>query len=183
MAIGRDGWTYWHVSEGLDVRVKVAPSGGRLVLGGVFVEATGRAATRKRVSGVTVRGLALGRLEDVLNTPENFELAVRAIASDRAIDYSPAGCPAGDAYKRSARLPLRSARGHDLAIKDSRRRGGDEEEFLREVARAYSTAVLHTDRPVALLARSNEVSIATLHRWLAQARAHGHLAPSSRGNG
>lgn len=63
----------------------------------------------------------------------------------------------------------------------SRPDGTDPEGFSRRVADAYNEAVLVTSYPAVALAEEAGVPVATVHRWVRDARRLGLLPPARRG--
>jgi hypothetical protein len=190
LAIGRDGWLYWYLPYFHDVRVRVTPAlgGRRLVISAVALEAylEGSPAepvllpgSGKAISSADLRDLPIGRLEAIINVPENAAEVLDGLTSRRLPDYSPR-CPLGRAYERAEALPLRPADGSlVLPIPPGRSHG---EDFYAGVASAYSTATVFSDRPIIAVAEANAVPVATVNRWVREARRLGMLAPTRRGH-
>lgn len=65
----------------------------------------------------------------------------------------------------------------DSRPKLTRPTGDDPDEFYGLVARAYREAAAQTARPAPLLADEAGVPVATVRRWIAEARRRGHLPP------
>ena len=60
--------------------------------------------------------------------------------------------------------------------------GTDPEKFYRRVAEEYSVLVGGTSRPAKVLADEANVPVATVHRWIHEARRRGTAAPSAQGS-
>lgn len=59
--------------------------------------------------------------------------------------------------------------------------GSDPDGFSRQVALAYTHAVLATSAPAKVLAEEAGVPVTTVHRWIRDARLRGHLPPARKG--
>lgn len=59
--------------------------------------------------------------------------------------------------------------------------GTDPDRFYQQVAAAYNQAVLRTSAPAVQLAEEAAVPVATVRRWIAEARRRGFLAPARKG--
>lgn len=59
--------------------------------------------------------------------------------------------------------------------------GTNPEAFYRQVAQAYSEAVVTTSKPAKVLADEAGVPVGTVHRWIREARRRGCLPPARQG--
>lgn len=59
--------------------------------------------------------------------------------------------------------------------------GSDPEAFYRQVAKAYDDVVRKTAAPAKVLANEAGVPVATVHRWIHEARRRGYLPPARKG--
>ncbi|MEU4235110.1 hypothetical protein AB0F17_63490 [Nonomuraea sp. NPDC026600] len=59
--------------------------------------------------------------------------------------------------------------------------GSDPDTFYQEVAQAYRSAAMESQRPAAVLAEEAGVPVTTVHRWIREARRRGSLPPGRKG--
>lgn len=59
--------------------------------------------------------------------------------------------------------------------------GTNPERFYKQVAEAYSEAVLATSKPAKVMAEEAGVPVGTVHRWIREARRRGYLPPARQG--
>ncbi len=172
---------FWNLSPFIhDVRLRVRDDpGGRLVIYKLAVEAYDSLIGPGSIAPTTLRDVALGRVEGLINSPA-WSSAVRASieCADSGPDFSPEGCPPELAQRRAEALPLRhQPQSYRIEVPDERVRGDD---FYRQVADVYSTAYQVTKRPAVEIAEASGVAVTTVHRWLKEARRRGVLAPARR---
>lgn len=188
---GRPGWV--EVTEpNLDARawINVAEEGGRYRIRAMLVGG-------RQLDTAIMRQIPLSRVESLLNQPgvgagicsaaavagavadrvgpdlrtytdefADIELALTTLLA--APPLGPALPPDGVAEER---VPLQ------------RPTGSDPEGFYRQVANAYSALIRleGTARPAKVLAAEAGVPVATVHRWIHEARRRGFLPPARQG--
>jgi hypothetical protein len=171
---GEPGWVEVGVRELLPSRLLVRVVATLLING-------------EAVNAATLRTIPVSRIEAMLNQHgigerlatdqapgsqwqsswrEEFEQINHAL--DRYLsDSSPPSSPPAGA--EPAREPL------------SRPDGSDPEGFYRRVAETYSAIVQHTSRPAKVMAEEAGVPVASVHRWIFEARRRGLLPPARQG--
>lgn len=173
MALHENGWkTIGGPPQGADgAHVRYArDESGRWVITDVYVHGPG-------LTGETLRGLSLARIEAMQNGP-------------KAVD--PGSADDGDLTLGELRR-----RGAEVTEHEKRRRkkldgvvtrgglsrpdGRDPDEFYSEVATAYRQYAEASKSPAAAMAQEAEVPVKTVHRWISEARRRGHLPPGRRG--
>jgi transposase len=60
-------------------------------------------------------------------------------------------------------------------------KGTKPDRFYKEAAELYAELATQSRRPAADLAERSGVSVASVHRWIAEARRRGYLPPAERG--
>lgn len=170
----------WARVNGLDdtpgepvVYVHTFPWEGRRVISRVVVSTN----PWEPITSATLKSLPIGWIESMVNTPE----ALAALAEQD--DADPKNDPTGMALHELGALFLFKEPPYAMeeTPKLSRPDGTDPESFYRQVAEAYVIAVRRSNKPAADLADQAGVPVATVHRWIAEARRRGHLAPARKG--
>jgi hypothetical protein len=171
LPIGRGGWLAYadgSVPEWVYVRVQENEQ-GRLVI-------TELQLARGRVDSATLRALPLGRIE-VLANAAPFAQEIRAKLEDTprpgVEPQSPEPRPPWESRKIISPTPHLP----HLAVP----KGTKPDRFYKEAAELYAELATHSRRPAADLAERSGISVASVHRWIAEARRRGYLPPAERG--
>jgi hypothetical protein len=145
-----------YVDESLEASIRAHDDGGRLVIAELTVKGD-------RVTGRLLSQLPLGRIEEILNSPQAAAL-LRAESQGRVT--------AGDLVAPSEEPGLRNP---TLVVPAGR---SYPDQFYVDVAASYGWHALQTRKPAVAIAEEVGVPTTTVHRWLKEARARGLLAPS-----
>lgn len=130
----------------------------------------------ERVSGELLRDMPLGRIETVIN----------AMLRDGSCSPSESDRLTNSLHVELTRLrsalPQRQddEPGHPRARLQRPPAAGGGEEFYAQVAAAYLETLERTRAVAPALAAEAEVPVATVHRWILEARRRGFLPPSGR---
>ncbi len=156
-----DGWLrYRHPDVPLNVYVRPVELPDRLVIGEL------RVADDKGVSAGALKLLRLAPIEAALNREGVRQIAQAAISGDGAAKI----LPRATVIKKS----------YDLRIKPGP--GGKyPDRFYREVAGFYMARLEEGNNPAPELAEATGKPIATVRRWVAEARVRGYLPKGRRG--
>ncbi|MBQ1060043.1 hypothetical protein [Micromonospora sp. C41] len=129
------------------------------------------------VTAATLKSIPVGWIESAINAPEALawlaERDVEKLQDDPTI-------VALQERKREYFEQLRPFVAEEMP-KLTRPDGTNPEGFYRLVAAAYVSAVASSGKPAAVIAESSEVPVATVHRWIAEARRRGFLPPARKG--
>jgi hypothetical protein len=171
LPIGRGGWLAYadaSVPDWVYVRVQENEQ-GRLVITELYL-------ARGRVDSATLRALPLGRIE-VLANAAPFAQEIRAKLEDvprpGVEPQSPGPRPPWEPRKIISPTP------HLLHLAVPK--GTKPDKFYKEAAELYAELAKDSRRPAADLAERSGVSVASVHRWIAEARRRGYLPRAERG--
>lgn len=204
LTVGNRGWVCYRASDLDDpiwVRL-VEAEDGRLVVADLFVPFEAPPTVR-HLRHVAER---VGRAETLANGPEVRDMirdGMRVLGPDlrTAVSYfaSSFGARAEDHWVRRMFLaqvegsdeprpepkptpakpePIRESNGLELVRPESK---PYPEAFWRDVAETYFRASTFSERPAAEIAEASGLPVRTVHRWVAEARKRGHLAPTRPG--
>lgn len=154
------GWVYARVQEN---------EHGRLVITELHL-------TRERVDSAALRELPLGRIEALANSSpiaEDIRAKLDAPPRPGVEPLSPESRSRWESRKIISPTPHLP----HLAVP----KGTKPDRFYKEAADLYAELALHSRRPAADLAERSGVSVASVHRWIAEARRRGYLPPAERG--
>lgn len=172
---GTGGWAFWHLRDGLDVRVRIRDHGGELVPEAVLVR-----ATSSSVTGTDLRSIPLGRLEAALRQPQIRQAIAATTADSKAPDLSPSGMSTDaarhEAMGATAPEPVLSAESLRIDIPKGKR--GDD--FYTQVGLVVSLAAVTSPRPLADVAEANGVPLTTVRRWIKERRRREQQAAERR---
>jgi hypothetical protein len=171
LATGNGGWVgFANADEPEWVYVRVQENEhGRLVISELHL-------VRDRVDSATLRELPLGRIEALANSP--------AIAEDIRAKLHQAPRPGIEPLSPETRARWESRRiisptPHLLHLAVPK--GTKPDKFYKEAAELYVQLAKDSRRPAADLAERSGVSVASMHRWIAEARRRGYLPPAEPG--
>lgn len=147
---------------------------GRRVITELVIRST------EHIDSVALKGLPIGWIEGVLNTPQAHEKLSAADGTDdrlglvlTELDLVTAEMTAKPASSLAApgvpREPLQ------------RPDGSDPDMFYRQVAEAYMDILRRTSAIAPVIAKEADVPVGTARRWIQEARRRGFLAPARRG--
>lgn len=179
--VGRDGWSAWVKPGGHDVRVQVVEMRDRLVVGAVFIASpAGADGTLDRaISASDLRDIQLGRLENILNTPDIGQAVRNALSAELTLD--PCSATFAEASRRSSAVAvLAEPESLKLEVPMTFDKG---DEFYRRVAIVYARAAMTSNRPAVAIAEANAVEKTQVHRWLKEARRRGVVPQTRRSPG
>lgn len=136
--------------------------------------------SKDRVDSAALKGLPVGWLEGVINIAENARaLAAEADDANRLslaltevellVDVMAQKTVPTEKVGRGRRAPLQRPDGLDPNF------------FYRQVAEAYTDTLRRTSSIAPALAEEAGVPVATVRRWIQEARRRGFLAPARRG--
>lgn len=134
---------------------------------------TGLVVLGEHVDTAVMKDISVARVEAILNHPDLVE-------HQQDSDEQPIANALGALMERTevgAESRQLFAKREPLTRPD----GSDPDGFYRQVATAYNSAVLTTAAPAPLLAEEAGVPVATVHRWISEARRRGFLAPARKG--
>lgn len=161
----RCAWLALPAPDGQEAQVTVRldrDEHGRWTVAALYVEG--------QVTGELLRAIPVARIEAAANLPTA---------------NLPAGPPPGGEVTlgqvRSWATAIDPARLDRPREPLQRPDGSDPEGFYRRVADAYRMAATSSHRPAALLAEEAGVPVATVHRWVAEARRRQLLPPGRKG--
>lgn len=169
LAIGMDGWLAFaddSIPDWVYVRVRENEH-GRLVITEVYL-------ARERVDSAALRSVPLGRIEAEANM----------LASDIRAKLKEAPRPGIEPLSPEPRARWQPRKNisptphlkHLVVPK-----GTKPDQFYKEAAELYAELATESRRPAADLAERSGVSVASVHRWIAEARRRGYLPPAERG--
>jgi hypothetical protein len=127
------------------------------------------------VDSSTFRKLPIGRLESLANIPH---LSASLARFEKEDDPLSAVLSAEIGKLFGATHDVQQAPPHEPLRRPD---GSDPEGFYRRVADAYNAALTTTSRPAPLLAAEAGVPVATVRRWILEARRRGMLPPGRKG--
>jgi hypothetical protein len=171
LPIGRGGWLAYadaSVPEWVYVRVRENER-GRFVI-------TELQLARERVDSATLRALPLGRIEARANSfpiAEEIRAKLNEPLQPGVEPQSPELRPRWEPRKIISPTPHLT----HLAVP----KGTKPDRFYKEAAELYTELAKQSRRPAADLAERSGVSVASVHRWIAEARRRGYLPPASIG--
>jgi hypothetical protein len=165
------GWLFVDVAGPSPVAVlaKTVERDGRRVI-------TRLVALGNPIDSSTFRKLPIGRVESLANIPHLSASLARFESEDdplSAVLSAELGKLLGAPHDEEQAPPSREP----LQRPDST----DPEGFYRRVAAAYNAALATTSRPAPLLAAEAGVPVATVRRWILEARRRGMLPPGRKG--
>jgi hypothetical protein len=170
------GWlrVAWPDRPGHRVLVLTAEQDGRRVVRDLVMRSL------ERVSSTDLKGLPIGWLEGVINIEEN----ARALAAETD-DANRLGLALTEVELLVQEMTSKPA-GHVAAGRPKRpplKRpdGQDPDFFYRGVAEAYTDTLRRTSAIAPALAEEAGVPVATVRRWIQEARRRGFLPPARRG--
>ena len=171
LATGNSGWLgFADADEPGWVYVRVQESEhGRLVITELHL-------TRERVDSAALRELPLGRIEALANSSpiaEDIRAKLHAPPRPGVEPLSPESRSRWESRKIISPTPHLP----HLAVP----KGTKPDSFYKEAAELYAELARYSRRPAADLAERSGVSVASVHRWIAEARRRGYLPPAERG--
>lgn len=142
---------------------------GRIVIKRLLIAA-------EHVDSVVVSRFPIGELEQLLNTAQ-----IR-----QAVEEAPPNAGLSKPVEEALSTdndPVRQVREAERAPRPRLRRptGADPDGFYALVAEAYEEAAIGRKVIAATLAEESGAPIATVYRWIAEARRRGHIPPARRG--
>jgi hypothetical protein len=171
LATGNSGWLgFANADEPNWFYVRVQENEhGRLVITELHL-------ARERIDSAALRELPVGRVEALANSP--------AIAEDIRAKLHKAPRPGVEPLSPESRSRWESRRNisptpHLLHLAVPK--GTKPDRFYKEAAELYAELATQSRRPAADLAERSGVSVASVHRWIAEARRRGYLPPAERG--
>jgi hypothetical protein len=171
LPIGMGGWIAFaneDVPDWVYVRVQENEH-GRLVITELFL-------ARERVDSATLRALPLGRIETLANSSPIAEEIRAKMNQPLRPGVEPVGGERRPPWKPREIISPTPHLPH-LAVP----KGTKPDRFFKEAAELYGELAKHSRRPAADLAERSGVSVASMHRWIAEARRRGYLPPAGRG--
>jgi hypothetical protein len=171
LPIGRGGWIAYadkDLPDWVYVRVQENEQ-GRLVITELYL-------ARGRVDSFTLRALPLGRIEALANArPMSEEIRARMNEPLRpgTEPISPNPRPRWESWEIKSPTP------HLPHLRVPK--GTKPDQFYKEAAELYAELASVSRRPAADLAEQSGIPVASVHRWIAEARRRGHLPPAGRG--
>ena len=171
LAIGMSGWLGFANADEPDwVYARVQENEhGRLVITELHL-------ARDRVDSAALRELPLGRIEALANSSPIAE-DIRAKLSCQPRPGVEPLSPESRSRWESRKIISPTPHLPHLAVP----KGTKPDRFYKEAADLYAELALHSRRPAADLAERSGVSVASVHRWIAEARRRGYLPPAERG--
>lgn len=163
-------WMVWTSEDALQARLQLHLFPGRIRITEVWVRLQDNEQTGSAISAADIRGVPLGRIAEVLNTP-NVAGGVLAAFGINSEDQPalPLGAEFTDDPEDAYRI---------TGIEQTRR----PDTFYRDVAMAIGVASARGSREAAsVVARANDVPTTTVYRWIREARKRGVMAPSGQG--
>jgi hypothetical protein len=171
LPIGMGGWIAFanhDVPDWVYVRVQENEH-GRLVITELYL-------ARERVDSAALRALPLGRIEALANSSpfaEDIRAKLNGAPRPDVEPLSPEPRPRWESREIISPTPhLRH-----LAVP----KGTKQDKFYKEAAELYAELATVSRRPAADLAERSGVAVASVHRWIAEARRRGYLPPAERG--
>jgi hypothetical protein len=171
LPIGRGGWIAFandDVPDWVYARVQENDH-GRLAITELYL-------ARERVDSATLRALPLGRIEALANSSPLAE-EIRAKLNDAPRPGVEPLSP--EPRERWESREIISPTPHLLHLAVPK--GTKPDRFYKEAAELYAELATQSRRPAADLAERSGVSVASVHRWIAEARRRGYLPPAERG--
>ncbi|MFY1589123.1 hypothetical protein ACN267_32225 [Micromonospora sp. WMMD734] len=175
---GSQGWVRVNgLSDGDEKFVVIAKTReweGRRVIADLVISAGGGPPG---VTAGKLKAVPIGWIESAINTPEALTWLAQQDSEDPNAD------PTREALNKRKRdyfEQLRPFSTEELP-KLVRPDGTNPDGFYRLVAAAYVAAVASSGKPAAVIAERSEVPVATVHRWIAEARRRGFLPPARKG--
>jgi hypothetical protein len=171
LATGNSGWLGFADADEPDwVYVRVQENEhGRLVIIELHL-------TRERVDSAALRELPLGRIEALANSsPIEEDIRAKLDAPPRP-GVEPLS-PESRSRWESRKIISPTPHLPHLAVP----KGTKPDRFYKEAADLYVELARYSRRPAADLAERSGVSVASVHRWIAEARRRGYLRPAERG--
>jgi hypothetical protein len=171
LPIGRGGWIAFanhDLPDWVYVRVKENEH-GRLVITELYL-------ARERVDSAALRALPLGRIEALANSlpiAEEIRAKLKEPLRPGVEPLSP------EPRQRWEPREIISPTPHLLHLAVPK--GTKPDSFYKEAAELYAELAIRSRRPAADLAERSGVSVASVHRWIAEARRRGYLPPAERG--
>ena len=132
--------------------------------------------TRDRVDSAALRELPLGRIETLANSmpiAEDIRAKLHKAPRPGIEPLSPEDRSHWEPRKIISPTP------HLLHLAVPK--GTKPDRFYKEAADLYAQLATESRRPAADLAERSGVSVASVHRWIAEARRRGYLPPAERG--
>lgn len=140
---------------------------------GQFVVRDLLVSAEDRMKATDLQSVKAGQIEREVNSwPESFREALTKAPAERDAFVS---LFREGMTRQKPPLRVRIERGVRPKLTRPGRDGTDE--FYALVARAYREASAETGRPAPVLAEEAGVPVATVRRWIAEARRRGHLPP------
>ncbi|SCL25424.1 hypothetical protein GA0074694_6197 [Micromonospora inyonensis] len=130
--------------------------------------------------GVTagkLKAVPIGWIESAVNTPEALEWLAQRDDGDQKADPTRTALHERKREYFEQLAPFSTEEMPKLTRPD----GTNPDGFYRLVAAAYVAAVASSGKPAAVIAERSEVPVATVHRWIAEARRRGFLPPARKG--
>jgi hypothetical protein len=170
-AIGRGGWVAFANADEPDwVYTRLQKNDqGRLVITELYL-------ARGRVDAATLRGLPLGRIEVLANSQPFSEEIRSKMNQPLRPGVEPMGGERRPAWKSREIISPTPHLVHLVVPK-----GTKPDRFYKEAAELYAELARGSRRPAADLAERSGVPVASVHRWIAEARRRGYLPPAERG--
>ena len=171
LAIGMGGWLGFANADEPDwVYARVQENEhGRLVITELHL-------VRDRVDSAALRELPLGRIETLANSTPIAE-DIRAKLSGQPRPGVEPLSPESRSRWESRKIISPTPHLLHLAV----HKGTKPDRFYKEAGELYAELARHSRRPAADLAERSGVSVASVHRWIAEARRRGYLPPAERG--
>jgi hypothetical protein len=166
LSIGQGGWVAFaddSVPEWVHVRVRENEH-GRLVICELYL-------ARERVDSAALRALPLGRIEAQVNVfAEMIRGSLKGVPRPGVELQGPQPRPRWQSKETVNVVPA-------LDVPAGRKPDG----FYRRVAEVYAELAQLSRRPAADMAEASGVSVASVHRWVAEARRRGYLPRAEPG--
>lgn len=120
-----------------------------------------------RLTGSDLRGLSVGKIEAMAN---NRAFLKEHLATKAAEDPFVSAIRTGLVEE-----PERRRKGRRSTLTLPRPDGANPEQFYERVANVYRLAATETARPAVRIAEASDVPVATVRRWINEARRRGFL--------
>jgi hypothetical protein len=134
----------------------------------------------EHIDSAALKGLPIGWIEGVLNTPHAHERLSAATGDDDRLGLVLAELDlvADEMTATPAEALMRPGAPREPLERPD---GTDPEMFYRRVAEAYMDILQRTTAIAPVIAEEADVPVGTARRWIQEARRRGFLAPARRG--
>ncbi|MET7431974.1 hypothetical protein ABZT16_23775 [Streptomyces flaveolus] len=170
------GWlrVTWPDQPGVRLLALTAEKNGRRVVDQLVIRGA------DRVDSATLKSIPIGWLEGVINIDQNARALAAEAESSTRLDLALAEVELlvdEMTAKRTTAAPKSGSKREPL----QRPTGTDPNFFYRQVAEAYNDVLRTTSVIAPVLAEEAGVPVATVRRWIQEARRRGFLPPARQG--